>query len=81
MAGVQSQADIGLGFKGADQAKDGVAARPTTAGIASTFGQSEAPTAASANALGSAKESQALLNARGISASRFSKFEENEKSV
>ena len=75
MAGVQSQADL----KAADPAKGGV--RPTTAGIASTFGQSDAATAASANALGSTKESQALLNARGISASRFSKFEENEKSV
>jgi len=71
MAGVQSQADL----KAADPAKGG--ARPTTAGIASTFGQSDAPTAASA----STKESQALFNARGISASRFSKFEENEKSV
>lgn len=74
MVGVQSQADL----KVATSTKEG--ARPTTAGIASTFGQSEAPTAAS-GAPASVMDYQAAANARGISASRFSRFEENEKSV
>ena len=74
--GVQSQADL---LKAAS-AKAG--ARPTTA-AGSAFGLSDAPTAASANVAGlTGADSQAqLLGARGISASRFSKFEENEKSV
>jgi len=56
------------------------AVRPTTAGIASTFGQSDAPTAASINQTQSALGLLAQNN-RAISMSRFSKFEENEKSV
>lgn len=73
MLGVQSQADL----KAAASAKG--MARPTTAGL-SAFGQSEALTAASANVAG--QDSQAALqNARELSAFRFSKFEENEKSV
>lgn len=48
--------------------------RPTTAGIASMNGQSEAPTAASTNLALS-------HNTRVISASHFSKFEENDRAT
>jgi len=50
--------------------------RPTTAGIASVFadGTSTAPTAASVNAALSA-------NARGVSASRYSRFDENDRAI
>ena len=79
MAGVSSVADLKATV---DQTgKTASLARPTTAGIASTFGQSEALTAASVNVGGSTVESQLLSKARGISASRFSRFEENEKSA
>ena len=79
MHGVQSQVDL----KAPPTTKDAMGARPTTAGIVSAFGQSEALTAASAGLGMSANaESQvALQMARGISASRFSRFEENEKTV
>ena len=57
MMGVQSQVDL----KAAPATKDTVV-RPTTAGIASAFGQSEALTAASAGLAGSAQaDSQAAL--------------------
>jgi len=50
--------------------------RPTTAGVASIFadGTSTAPTAASVNAALSA-------NARGVSAGRYSRFDEIDRSV
>ena len=50
--------------------------RPTTAGVASVFadGTSTAPTAASVNAAMSA-------NARGVSAGRYARFEENDRAV
>ena len=50
--------------------------RPTTAGVTSVFadGQSQVPTAASVNAALS-------VNARGVSAGRYSRFEENDRSV
>jgi hypothetical protein len=78
MQGVQSQADLT-----APTAKDFAGARPTTAGVTSAFGQSEALTAATLGLAGSTQaESQAALQlARNISASRFSRFEENEKTV
>lgn len=47
--------------------------RPITAGVASMNGQSEAPTAASNNFAMS-------QNARAVSASHYSKFEENDRS-
>ena len=55
---------------------DGDKLRPTTAGVASVFadGTSQAPTAASVNAALS-------VNARGVSAGRYSRFEENDRAV
>ena len=54
--------------------------RPVTAGMVSTFGISEAQTnITSNNFLESASRSIAASNARAISLSRFSKFEENDK--
>ena len=75
MQGVQSHADLQ-----APKAKDFAGARPTTAGVMSAFGQSEALTAATAG-MGQSDSQQALQMARAISVSRFSKFEENEKAV
>jgi hypothetical protein len=50
--------------------------RPTTAGVSSIFadGTSTAPTAASVNAAMSA-------NARGVSAGRYARFDENDRAV
>lgn len=70
MPGSQSQSD----FKGM---KEAGTSRPTTAGMVSSFGQSNAPTAATI----SGQASSALGGARAVSLSRFSRFEENEKSV
>lgn len=58
MHGVQSQVDL----KAPSSTKEALGARPTTAGIASAFGQSEALTAASAGLAGSAQaDSQVAL--------------------
>ena len=67
----------------APSGKDFAGARPTTAGVTSAFGQSDAQTAATLGGMGSAQaDSQAALQiARNLSASRFSRFEENEKRV
>lgn len=58
-------------------AKD-ASARPITAGLQSQFGNSEAPTAVSNNVM---YGNFTASNARAISHSRFSRFEECEKSV
>ena len=55
--------------------------RPTTAANASSYGVSELQTQATANALGSVAGSLTASNARAISVSRFSKFEENDKAA
>ena len=72
MKGTQSQVDLKN-----DMADMKGGQRPVTAGIASTFGISENPTQASEGFTAS----QLAMNARAVSASRFSKFSENEKSV
>ena len=60
-------------------AKEAGLQRPTTAAV-SNFGISDAPTALSGGQSSSLK-GLAAMNNRGISLSRFSKFEETEKSI
>jgi hypothetical protein len=57
--------------------------RPTTAGIVSQFGQSEAPTAISNNLGPSNSESEiaTAIKGRELSVKRFLRFEETEKCV
>lgn len=61
--------------------KGGKDERPTTAAMGSTTGASDLQTQATANVVGSVAGSLTASNARAISVSRFSKFEENDKSV
>lgn len=74
LKGAQSHHDL----KVAPGSTKDAGTRPITAGIMSQFGQSEAPTAASHNVM---VGNWTASNARAISVSRFSKFDENEKSV
>ena len=55
--------------------------RPTTAALGSTTGASDLQTTATVNQVGSVAGSLTASNARAISISRFSRFEENDKSV
>ncbi len=75
MIGVSSTADI------KQQSTAKAADRPTTAGIASTFGISDNQTAVSVNQATSVTGSQLASNIRALSASSFPRFEEQEKAV
>ena len=71
---MQSSLNLGKGqFVGKDD-------RPTTAAQVSSYGVSDLQTAAT-GAAGSIAGSLTASNARAISVSRFSKFEENDKAV